>query len=72
MYNNFMFTWNFRLKLQNIIQKLSEHCDIKNPEELEIMMVSILIYIVEALILFQCQQFLVIIFYCIVLNCTFL
>ncbi|KAJ7373939.1 hypothetical protein OS493_009266 [Desmophyllum pertusum] len=23
------------LKLQNIIQKLSEHCDIKNPEELE-------------------------------------
>ena len=48
MFNYFIFTWTFRLKLQNIIQKLSEHCDIKNPEELEIIIVSILVYIVEA------------------------
>ena len=47
MFNYFIFTWTFRLKLQNIIQKLSEHCDIKNPEELEIIIVSILVYIVE-------------------------
>ena len=48
MFNYFIFTWTFRLKLQNIIQKLSEHCDIKNPEDLEIIIVSILVYIVEA------------------------
>jgi len=48
MINNFIFTCNFRLKLQNIIQKLSEHCDIKNPEELETIIVSILVYILEA------------------------
>lgn len=42
MFYNFPFTCNFRLKLQNIIQKLSEHCDIKNPEELETIIVSIL------------------------------
>ena len=29
------FLLNFRLKLKSIIQKLSEHCDIKNPEDLE-------------------------------------
>ena len=40
---SFMLTCNFRLKLQNIIQKLSEHCDIKNPEELETFIVSIYI-----------------------------
>ena len=32
---------NFRLKLQNIIKKLSEHCDVKLPEELETVTVSI-------------------------------
>ena len=32
--------FNFRLKLQNIIQKLSEHCDIKNPAELDTTIVS--------------------------------
>ena len=32
--------FNFRLKLQNIIQKLSEHCDIKNPAELDTAIVS--------------------------------
>ena len=38
----------FRLKLQNIIQKLSEHCDIKNPEELETVSVSIFIIVIYA------------------------
>ena len=34
------FLLNFRLKLKSIIQKLSEHCDIKNPEDLEAEIVS--------------------------------
>ena len=34
------FLLNFRLKLKSIIQKLSEHCDIKNPEDLETVIVS--------------------------------
>ena len=34
------FQLNFRLKLKSIIQKLSEHCDIKNPEDLETEIVS--------------------------------
>ena len=36
----FFFQLNFRLKLKSIIQKLSEHCDIKNPEDLETEIVS--------------------------------
>ena len=34
------FQLNFRLKLKSIIQKLSEHCDIKNPQDLETEIVS--------------------------------